>query len=375
MPGVVLAVSPTGSTVVVNDQLRQVIYVYTASSGAVSSIGGLANHAQYSPDGGTVYITGYDPAKSGYALFVYSVSTGWSEYPLNNQASTTYTCPLEATGTAAVPGYNPSFDPFCGPTQTVTVPQVAAFFSGSPTTTHSFCPHVSATPPYFPSAGDVGAATAQLTATADGDHILGASGTTFSDIWLYQDAGKTTPGVPINACPDYNGAAPLTLNTTPRYRNPHRFPHGDRSGALFARFQPRLRHLQRRGRHRCAALLRAFGHRPAPSEPWEPSSSRPARRRLWPVSSVPMGRSSSPAPAATTSSTWWIQPRSPIPGPSIPSWWTAPATRCRRSSSRCRAARRHKVPASALTNGRRSAGRCRFSAIRASRPSHLGAVH
>jgi hypothetical protein len=215
VPGVVLAVSPTGSTVVVNDQLRQVIYVYTASSGAVSSIGGLANHAQYSPDGGTVYITGYDPAKSGYALFVYSVNTGWSEYPLNNQASTTYGCPLEASGTAAVPGYSPAFDPFCGPTQTVTVPHVAAFFSGSPTTTHSFCPHVSATPPYFPSAGDVGTATAQLTATADGDHVLGASGTTFSDIWLYQDAGKTTPGVPVNACPDYNGAAPLTLNTTP----------------------------------------------------------------------------------------------------------------------------------------------------------------
>lgn len=214
VPGAVLAVSPTGSTVVVNDQLRQVIYVYTVSSGAVSSIGGLANHAQYSPDGGTVYITGYDPAKSGYALFVFSASTGWSEYPLNNQASTTYTCPLEASGTAAVPGYNPSYDPFCGPTQTITVPHVAAFFSGSTTTTHSFCPHVSATPPYFPGSGDVGVATAQLTASADGDHILGASGTTFSDTWLFQDAGKTTPGAPVNACPDYNGAAPLTLNTT-----------------------------------------------------------------------------------------------------------------------------------------------------------------
>jgi hypothetical protein len=213
VPGVVLAVSPTGSTVVVNDQLRQVIYIYTASSGSVATIGGLANHAQYSPDGGTVYVTGYDPAKSGYALFIYSASTGWSEYPLNNQASTTYTCPLEASGTAAVAGYNPSFDPFCGPTQTVTVPQVAAFMSGSPTTTHSFCPSASATPPYFPPAGDVGATTAQLTATADGDHVLGASGTTFSDIWLYQDAGKTMPGVPINACPAYNGPAPLTLNT------------------------------------------------------------------------------------------------------------------------------------------------------------------
>lgn len=214
VPGAVIAVSPTGSTVVVNDQLRQVIYLYSVQSGAVSSIGGLANHAQYSPDGGTVYITGFDPAKSTYALFIFSSSTGWSEYPLNNQASTTYTCPLEASGTAAVPGYNPAFDPFCGPTQTVSVPNVAVFMSGSTaTTTHSFCPNASANPPYFPPAGDIGVATAQLTATSDGDHILGASGNTFSDTWLYQDAGKTTPGVPINACPAYTGPA-LTLNTT-----------------------------------------------------------------------------------------------------------------------------------------------------------------
>jgi len=214
VPGVVIAVSPTGSTVVVNDQLRQVIYVYTATSGAVSSIGGLANHAQYSPDGGTVYITGFDPAKGSYALFVYSASTGWSEYALSNQASSTYSCPLEASGTAAVPGYNSAFDPFCGPNQTITIPHVAAFITGSTTTTHSFCPHVSATPPYFPPAGDIGVSTSQLTATPDGDHVLGASGTSFSDIWLFQDSGKTTPGAPINACPDYNGPAPLTLNTT-----------------------------------------------------------------------------------------------------------------------------------------------------------------
>ncbi|MGA7522575.1 MAG: hypothetical protein WBW84_08825 [Acidobacteriaceae bacterium] len=215
VPGVVVAVSPTGSTVVVNDQLRQVIYLYTVSSGAVSSIGGLANHAQYSTDGSTVYITGYDPAKSSYALFVYSASTGWSEYPLANQATTTWSCPLEASGSAAVPAYNSLFDPFCGPTQTITVPQVAALISGSTATAaYSYCPSATATPPYFPPAGDVGVATAQLSATADGNHVLGASGSTFSDTWLFQDAGKTTPGVPINACPAYNGPAPLTLNTT-----------------------------------------------------------------------------------------------------------------------------------------------------------------
>jgi hypothetical protein len=216
VPGLVLAVSPTGTTVVVNDQLRQVIYVYSVASGAVATIGGIASHAQYSPDGSTIYISGYDPAKSSYALFVYSANTGWSEYALSNQASTTWTCPLEASGTAAVPAYNPSFDPFCGPTQTTTVPHVAAFLTGSTTAIRSFCPHVSATPPYFPPAGDVGVTTAQLTATADGNHVLGVSGTTFSDIWLTHTdptSGQQAPGVPVGACPDYNGPAPLTVNT------------------------------------------------------------------------------------------------------------------------------------------------------------------
>lgn len=218
VPGAVLAVSPSGTSVVVNDQLRQVIYIYTVSSGAVSTISGIANHAQYTPDGGTVYISGWDPAKSAYALFVYSANIGWAEYPLNNQPATTYTCPLEATGSAAVPAYNAGYDPFCGPAPTITVPQVAAFISGSPTTTtHSFCPHSSATPPYFPPAGDVAAATAQLTATADGNHVLGADGSTLSDIWITHTdptSGTQVPGVPVGACPDYNGPAPLTLSTT-----------------------------------------------------------------------------------------------------------------------------------------------------------------
>jgi hypothetical protein len=216
VPGLVLAVSPTGSTVVVNDQLRQVIYIYSVASGAVASIGGIASHAQYSPDGSTVYITGYDSAKNGYALFIYNVNTGWSEYALGNQLPGPYSCQLEASGTAAVPAYNPTFDPFCGPTQTITVPQVAAFLSGSTTAIRSFCPHVSAAPPYFPQAGDVGVATTQLTATSDGNHVLGADGATFSDTWITHTDPTLgqVPGVPIGACPDYNGPAPLTVNTT-----------------------------------------------------------------------------------------------------------------------------------------------------------------
>jgi hypothetical protein len=213
VPGVVLAVSPTGSTVVINDQLRQVIYLYSVSAGSFTSIGGVAFRAQYSPDGTTVYITGIDPATGQNTLFVNGANTGWSQYPLTNQP--TYSCQLEAAGTVTVPTYNPSWDPYCGPSLTITVPSVAAFLSGNSTAARSYCPNTNSNPPYYPPAGDVGVATQQLTATADGNHVLGAEGTTFSDIWLTNldpTSNTQVPGVPVGACPAYSGPA-LTLNT------------------------------------------------------------------------------------------------------------------------------------------------------------------
>lgn len=214
VPGVVLAVSPSDSTVVIDDQLRQLIYLYTTSSGTYTSISGVANHAQYSPDGTTVYISGVNPATGANTLFVNNTSSGWSSYPITTQPA--YSCPLDAAGTTAVPAYNPSYDPFCGPALTITVPSVATFLSGNPTEARSFCPNASVTPPYYPPAtpSGVGAATAQLTATADGNHILGADGATFSDVWLYQGAQTSGPtGVPVGACPVYNGT-PLSLTTS-----------------------------------------------------------------------------------------------------------------------------------------------------------------
>jgi hypothetical protein len=207
----VLAVSPTGSTVVINDQLRQVIYLYSTANGTVSSIGGIAFRAQYSPDGTTVYITGRDPATGQNTLFVANTGTGWSSYPLNTQPA--YSCALEAAGTTAAPAYNPAWDPFCGPALTITVPSVATFMSGNSTAAHSYCPNASAAPPYYPPAGDVGVTTTQLTATADGNHVLGADNSTFSDIVL-GPAGSPPTGVPVNACPAYTDP-PLTLATNP----------------------------------------------------------------------------------------------------------------------------------------------------------------
>jgi hypothetical protein len=211
VPGVVLAVAPTGSTVVINDQLRQVIYLYSVSAGTYTSIGGVAFRAQYSPDGSTVYITGQDPATGQNTLFVNNASSGWSSYPLTTEPA--YSCPLEAAGTTTEPAYNPAWDPFCGPSLTITVPSVATFLSGNSTAARSFCPNTNSSPPYYPPAADVGVTTTQLTATADGNHVLGADTTGFSDIILGPPASPPA-GVPVNACPAYT-ATPLTIPTNP----------------------------------------------------------------------------------------------------------------------------------------------------------------
>jgi trimeric autotransporter adhesin len=218
VPGVVLAVNPSNTEVIVNDQLRQVIYLFGPLTGATSSISGVAFRAQFSPDGTTAYIVGQDPATGQNTLFVNNVSTGWTSYPLTNQL--TYTCPLEAGGSTAYPAPNPAWDPFCGPSVAISVPSVAAFLSGNTTAARSFCPNGSSLPPYYPPAGNTNVDTAQLTATADGNHVLGANTTpaantiSVTDIGLYQNATPPlTPGVPVGACPAYGGT-PLALNTS-----------------------------------------------------------------------------------------------------------------------------------------------------------------
>lgn len=210
VPGVVLAVSPTGSTAVINDQLRQVIYLYSTDSSTVTSTAGVANRAVYSPDGETVYITGQDPATGQNTLFVNNSNSGWTSYPLSNQPA--YSCPLEAGGSAAYPAYNPKWDPFCGGSIAVTTPGVAAFFSGNTTAARSYCPNASSNPIFYPPAGDTAVNTSQIASTPDGNHILGASGTTLADIWLQQSTSGPA-GVPTGACPAFAGT-PLTLSTS-----------------------------------------------------------------------------------------------------------------------------------------------------------------
>ncbi|MBW4026913.1 MAG: hypothetical protein HIU93_05880 [Acidobacteria bacterium] len=203
VPGVVLAVSPDGTTVVINDRVRNVIYLYTAKNGSFTSIGGTATSAVFSPDSKNLYIAGPN------ALYVHNISTGWSVYP-----ETTYSsgpaCTLD----------NSNLDPFCSPGVAITIPSVGPFISGSSTTANGFCPDTrGATPIYYPNAATVAAQTDQLAATNDGNHIIGAtigSGGQLTDIAVTipqstSVAGNTFPG----SCPQSNNhSLPLTIPTT-----------------------------------------------------------------------------------------------------------------------------------------------------------------
>ena len=201
VPGVVLAVSPSGTQVIICDQVRQVIYLYTPAAGTAAgsniSIGGLGTRAVFSPDSKNVYIAGPN------AIYIHNATTGWSTYPISSQTGDS-TCTFDNLGTT----------PFCSPDVALTVPAVAPFFSGSNTTARSFCPNNTANPPYYPPADTVTAATDHLTATNDGAHVLGATTTNVVDIQHSPSTDSNLDVVPSGACPAITAPNPLTLSTS-----------------------------------------------------------------------------------------------------------------------------------------------------------------
>jgi hypothetical protein len=184
VPGTVLAVSPDNQTLLINDTVRKLFYIYKAAGGTYTTQGGIGTSAAWTPDAKTLYIVGTQFSSKGVGtptLFVYNVNTGWTTYPL----------PDTSTNVA------------------ITIPGVGAFLSGNPTLAHAWCPQVSATTGYileaYPQAASLSAQTDVLTATTDGAHILGVGldgGTspTLTDIGL---------NIPASL---YNGAC--TPNTT-----------------------------------------------------------------------------------------------------------------------------------------------------------------
>jgi trimeric autotransporter adhesin len=207
VPGVVLAVSPTNSSVVINDQLRGVLYLYTPSSGAYTSFAGIGQKATFAPDGQTVYIVGNG------VLYVHNNFTGWSveTLPANQATPTSGICPATNT-TSPIPQDPTSYPPnttanpnntynmFCSPDVAVTIPAAAVFLSGSTTSAYGECPDTTVKPVVnYPEAATVAALSDHVASTTDGNHIIGASANpaVLTDLSI---------AVPINACPtDANG--------------------------------------------------------------------------------------------------------------------------------------------------------------------------
>jgi hypothetical protein len=193
VPGVVLAAAPDNQTILINDPVRQVFYLYKPSSGAYTPFSGVGNYAQWTPDAKTLYIVGtdYSTDPAGIpTLFVNNVNTGW----------TTYALPSASTNVA------------------ITIPSVGAFLSGSPTVAHAWCPQVTAAAggtttlvKAYPEADSVPVQTDALGATVDGEHMIGVGlggGTTptLTDISVNLPASLVS-----GACPASN--AGITLNT------------------------------------------------------------------------------------------------------------------------------------------------------------------
>ena len=170
VPGVVLAVNPYNTQVLVNDQIRQVFYLFNVGGTVGSVFSGMGTAAEWTPDGKTLYITDSAAAGPGHSntLYVYNANSGWNTYPLSTSGG-----------------------PHGPQRLAVTVPGVGAYLSGDPTVARTWCPsgapgNVNLT--YYPQGDQVNADTDVLAATADGMHILGAAAVSgkisFSDVAL-----------------------------------------------------------------------------------------------------------------------------------------------------------------------------------------------
>ncbi len=198
VPGVVLAVSPDNHLVLINDQVRQVFYLYSPASSTFTTFGGVGSSASWTPDSKTLYIT--DSAAlnnlpenvaagiTGHSdtVYVYNVNTGWTSCAAGSP------CAANFSGAQSL---------------AVTIPGVGAYLSGSQTVSRTWCPigtvGDTASMVFYPQGDTVSAQTDVLTATTDGQHILGAA--VSGGAATLTDIGVT---IPTTECP---GAGSNTL--------------------------------------------------------------------------------------------------------------------------------------------------------------------
>jgi trimeric autotransporter adhesin len=228
VPGVVLAVAPNNSELLINDQARHVFYIYNSSGTVAATFGGMGNAAAWTPDAKTLYIvdnanlnsptaslgTGSCPSTqliTGHTdtLYAYNVNSGW----------TTYSLPPSPLPAAALPTCQTKPNTYytaVSQTPAIMNPSVGAYFGRKPTVAHTYCPVGTASQTtaagtstadislFYPPGDSVDVQTDSLTATTDGKHILGAalgaSGIELSDIGILSTTPLTDP------CPE-NGTA------------------------------------------------------------------------------------------------------------------------------------------------------------------------
>jgi len=236
VPGVVLAVSPTNSLLLINDQVRQVFYVYSPASGTSSIFGGMGAAAAWTPDAQTLYIVDNaelntpascsTPLITGHTdtLYVYNFNTGWTTEPLPPS-------PLPEGDLPTCTTQPNTALPLTVQTPAITIPSVGAYVAGNPTVAHTWCPSGNVgdynSMLFYPQGlapdNSVDVETDVLAATTDGKHILGASvpeGTTGGPITV-SDIGVSIPSLnclpaDLSTNPLANGdpLSPLVLTNT-----------------------------------------------------------------------------------------------------------------------------------------------------------------
>ena len=206
-PGVVLAVSPNDATLLINDQVRHVFYIYSVSGGVTATFGGMGSAAAWTPDSQTLYITD-SAALNNTPENIAAGITGHTDtlYVYNVNNWTTY--PLAASGPSTQ-------NPGGAQNLAITIPGVGAFLSGNPTVAHTWCPSGtvgdSASILFYPQAPEdsVDVTTDVLAATTDGAHILGAAYNATNGVTL-SDIGVT---IPTTVCPGVGVDAPAIGGT------------------------------------------------------------------------------------------------------------------------------------------------------------------
>jgi len=156
--GTVISISPDGSALVITDPNRKTVSLVSSAGTVEASYNGVATRASWSPDAQTVYITGVDEYGNNQ-LLVHNAFTAW-----------TAITPLTTTYSDVA----------------VTVPHIGAYFAGGTLLDgRTYCPWSTAVlgnPPtvtntFYPIADEKLVNIDRLTATTDGNHILGATAT------------------------------------------------------------------------------------------------------------------------------------------------------------------------------------------------------